>query len=450
MPSLTMNNSEKLHAAQQVLLSIEKAGGQALIVGGAVRDQVMGMDCGDIDIATNLSLDSLGRLFPLYDVGKNKDFNIRVIRHNDLSFEVACFRGETRHDAAGKSVGSATTTFEEDAARRDFTMNAMAMDARGEIIDPFCGRADIEAKLVRCVGDPKDRMAEDPLRTLRAIRFAAKFGFAVEPETALAVREIAPRLSGVAVERITEELNKMAKQPGPLFANAIQLMADFDLLKHVLPEIEALRCLAHDPKHHPEGGVFEHTLAALRSNSLANPVVNVAILLHDVGKAETLGEKEGCPTYYGHDQAGVAIIKALGGRLRWSKDFTEAIAFAAEHHMLAMRLDELRPSKRLRLVATQHWPVLKQVTRSDLASRGDGIDVIELENKFTKAEVILASQPLHPVITGKRVMELTGLPEGPEIGKIIREVTDWAMDSSIKNRTAIESRVKTHGNIFKQ
>jgi tRNA nucleotidyltransferase/poly(A) polymerase len=425
-----------------LLRAIEAEGHAAFIVGGAVRDLTFGGRGQDVDIATSMPLEELGRFCRTVDIGRSKSFGLVTVLWGGHSFEVARFRGATHHDAVGQPTGmDPAATFKEDASRRDFTLNAMALDSHGNLLDPFGGQNDIAARLIRCVGDPRERMAEDPLRALRAVRFAARFGFEIEAGTAHAVREIAPRVVQAAAERVARELTKMASQPGPVFAHALQLLSDLDLLPIVLPEIQALHGLEHDADDHPEGDVWEHTLAALRANPQPDQAVNLAVLFHDVGKAVTHELRNGEHTYHGHDRAGTEIIRTLSERLKLGHDLTGGLAFAAENHMKALRLREMRPAKVVRLVADEHWPLLKQVARCDQAARGDAAAGRDLDRLFLGAEARAADQPKGPVISGKRVMELTGLPPGPRIGEIVREVTDWVVDQGVDRVEVIEDRV---------
>lgn len=212
-----------------------------------------------------------------------------------------------------------------------------------------------------------------------------------------------------------------------------------------LPEIYALQGLEHDMEDHPEGGVWEHTLAALRPQSAADPVVNLAVLFHDVGKAVTHQLQAGQHTDYGQDHAGTQLIRSSAERLKLGGALADALAFAAENHMKALRLGEMRPAKVVRLVTDEHWPVLQQVVRCDQAARGDSTAGESLDRLFAEADARAAERPKGPVITGKRVMELIGLPPGPRIGAIIREVTDWAVDQGVEGNEEIEARVKGVG-----
>ena len=439
-PALT----DPIQLARPILERIEAQGGTALIVGGFVRDLLLQTVPGDLDIATDLEPDLLAELFQLHDVSKNKGFDVKVTNLGGRNFEITRFRGtpsNSAKDGMQTSGAGRVITFAEDAARRDFTINAMGLDIHGHLHDPFGGQEDIHHRLLRCVGNPDERMREDPMRALRAVRFAARFGFSIEEGTSEAIRRIGPLCARVPVERLANELMKMAACTGPVFAKAVRSMAELDLLRHVLPEIEALRGLEHHAAHHPEGGVFDHVLKALETDPTTCATAHLAILFHDLGKAVTLGWKDGRPTYFGHDRAGRQLVTEVTTRLRLGRELTDALSFVAEYHMQVHVLAQMRPSKVIRLVRHPHWALLKQVARCDTAAKGDAAADATLERTLVEVERFVAARPPEPVISGRRVMELTGLQSGPEIGRLIREVTAWAMDNNITGNDRIEQEV---------
>ncbi|HQM99832.1 MAG TPA: CCA tRNA nucleotidyltransferase, partial [Candidatus Hydrogenedentes bacterium] len=196
-----------LEVALDIIKKISHYRYKAFIVGGAVRDHVLGMDPKDVDIATNMPMQVIGDLWRCYDIGKSKDFGIVVIAAEGHHFEVAQFRtdGDYKDGRRPESIQVASS-LKEDVSRRDFTINALGMNAAGEIVDFVGGRADLEVRVIRTVGSPSARFSEDYLRMLRAVRFAARFGFVLEEETEAAIRQHASRISNLAVERIREEL----------------------------------------------------------------------------------------------------------------------------------------------------------------------------------------------------------------------------------------------------
>lgn len=431
-----------LHSAKKIMRIIEAKGGSALIVGGFVRDLVMGLTPGDLDIATDLDLALLADSFRLHHIGKNKAFNLALITIDGISFELSRFRGPTSYNEQGAAIGlSMPQSFTQDASHRDFTINVMGMDIHGNLLDPFGGQNDIAHRLLRCVGNPQERMQEDPLRALRAVRFAARFNFSIEASTGQEVQNIGPSLAHIAAERIGDELTKMAALPGPIFANAVKLLADYELLRYFLPEIEVLRTLKHNRAHHPEGGVFTHILKALEKHPEAEPVVNLGILFHDVGKALALEWRDGQPTYHGHEKAGAQLITLITDRLKLNRELADSLCFVAEHHMQVHVLDQMRPSKVLRLVHSPYWALLKEVARCDTAAKGNAQADGALSSILHEAEQYVANRGPTPVLSGRRVIELTGLQPGPEIGKLIREVSTWSEDNNVTETARIEQEV---------
>lgn len=247
----------EIENAKRLVTEIETRGYEALLVGGCVRDFVLGVPSKDVDIATNCPMEILERDFNVVaDVSKNRDFGIVIIEYNGYRYETAQFRVESRYsDGRRPDEVTFVSTFKQDAGRRDLTFNALGMRANGEIIDYFGGIADINNKVIRVVGCPFDRFGEDFLRLMRVIRFTARFGFEIEHCTAEAVRECSCFLENLAIERVTDELMKMASLGGRKFAHALQLMDNFGMIDVVLPELTILKNFVHSPKHHPEGAI---------------------------------------------------------------------------------------------------------------------------------------------------------------------------------------------------
>lgn len=249
-----ISSNPELKAAVAIMNKIEKAGYRAYIVGGSVRDIILGdLKPHDIDIATNAPMDVLDKLFKTYDIGKSKDFGIVVIKVGSFSFEIAQFRKDGKYsDGRRPDQVTITGSFEGDAGRRDFTINAMGINSKGEIIDYFDGRKDIKNKILRTVGDPKQRFSEDYLRMMRLARFSSKLGFEIEKGTAKAARKLSTNILDIAPERIKDELMKSAAQSGEKFAQYILQLDKLKLLKYILPEVMNLKWFRENLQHHPE------------------------------------------------------------------------------------------------------------------------------------------------------------------------------------------------------
>jgi tRNA nucleotidyltransferase/poly(A) polymerase len=395
-----VKDNKELQAGVKILNKLNKAKFKAYIVGGSVRDIILGnLKPHDVDIATNASIDALNRLFKTYDIGKSREFGIVTVREGSFQFEIAQFRNDGKY-TDGRRPESVTVTgsFEEDAARRDFTINAMGINAKGEILDFFDGKKDIQNKILRTVGDPRQRFGEDYLRMLRAPRFAAKLGLDIEKSTEKAIQKLSTNIKDLAPERIQQELVKSAGQSGERFADYILLLDKLKLLKHIMPEVVNLKWYRENLQHHPEtrgegGTVYSHVLHALRKSGTADPIKNLAILLHDVGKGVTATQEKGLPKYLGHAKASMNLVKDLSKRLKLSNKDRDALIFAVSNHMKFHNLLKMRPSKIAKLVNDENWDVLVAVAKADEMARGDAFmhagefekivdKAIEIKNKF--------------------------------------------------------------------
>lgn len=412
---------------------IEALGGEALIVGGVVRDILLGQSISDVDIATNVPLEALEAQFSTHDIGRSKDFGIVTVRFQDLDFEVANFRSESGYtDERHPDKVILEQKFEADSSRRDLTINAMGITKDGVIIDYHGGVADIENRLIQTVGDPHQRFSEDALRLIRAARFAATLGFGIAPETEEAMMNLRHKVDGLASERIKEELFKTAKQGGEVFADFILCLDEAGLLERILPELTELKGLEHLPQHHPEGGVWEHVLAAVRASESESAIDNLAILFHDLGKAVTRGyHEDGRVHYHGHEAAGVPVFLRLASRLKFSNAEKATIAHSVEFHMLGHKVDEMSDKKVLQLRQSPHWKTFYHVVKADAKCRMHLWSADDFDAKMSRVEDLLSrfgekeafERRMSVLIDGQKIIQLTGV-EGPEIGRIKNAVRD--------------------------
>lgn len=359
-------------------------GTQSLIVGGAVRDFLIDVESHDVDIATNVPFEQLAQRFELQDITKNtvNAQPVSIIVYGGVPFEIAQFRTDSVGTSRKENVATVVQSFEEDSARRDITVNAMGIDRNQKIIDPQNGRLDLISNTIRCVGNPDLRFEEDATRILRVIRFAAKFDYEVAFDTAVAIRHNRERLldrNQISPESIAKEIYKAASS-GVTLSRFIRLLDYFEISQLILPEWTALQGFTHDPQWHPEGGstVQGHILECLvQGNFEGDPVANLAILFHDLGKATTRGVKDnGHSNYHGHERAGVPIVQGIFDRLRFSDlsaQDKEDILFSTEKHMLIHNLRDLSIRTLSKLVLSYGWNVLKQVGFADEASRGQDL-----------------------------------------------------------------------------
>ncbi len=439
----TASTHPAFSAAREVIRIMGEHGGTALIVGGAVRDLILNRKIRDLDLAADMNPAEISERFKTYPVGKSRDFKTLCIVHQGHHFETTSFRGLNNKTVWPATMQDQTRlVFSRDAMHRDFTINAMALDRDLNLIDPWEGLMDLKSGLIRGVQDPGARILEDELRMLRAVRLAAELGLNLEQETAAAIKKHAQMISKAAPERISRELIKAASLPGCGFAQSIRLMDDLGLLEHLLPEITALKNLPHDPRHHPEGDVFAHTLRAIEVNTEADPVLNMALLVHDAGKAETIRFKQGQATYPGHARAGEKLAASLGERLRLSREMILAVQTVTALHMHMHSLHLMRTSKILELMENPFWGLLVNAARCDQAARGRK-NLLELEKNLARARdrvrewVDEKNGCIKPVITGRQVLEHTGIKPGPLVGTIIRKTTVWARDNHIRDESMI-------------
>ena len=449
-----VKTNKMLQSAVKILQKINKKKYKAYIVGGAVRDIVLGMTPKDIDIATNMPIDELQKVWRVHDIGKSKDFGIVVVVEGGSRYEIAQFRTDGKYtDGRRPDKIDIAGSFEEDAARRDFTINAMGVDANGIIYDYFDGKKDIKNKVLRTVGDPKKRFGEDKLRMMRAARFSAAHELDIDKATQKAAKSMASDVKNLPYERIKDELFKAAKLGGGKFAVYMQILDNLKILQHILPELITLKVMTHAPGDHPEGGVWTHTMKALEVSNTTDPVKNLAILLHDVGKAVTAelgsGKKAGKMTYYGHAEQGVKLVNTIAKRLKLSAKERTSILFAIGNHMKFKDILKMRPGKVAKLVGDENWDVLLSVVRADTLSRGANFrhadtfeKTVDRAIKIKEKHGIESVNRRFQLVDGKRVMSVTGLKQGPKIGEIIRKTTEWILNNDVESQTEIDEYMK--------
>jgi poly(A) polymerase len=300
-----------------------------------------------------------------------------------------------------------------------------------QIIDFVGGRADIERKLVRTIGEPRERFTEDKLRLLRCVRFAANLGYEIEPATFDAVKEMAAQIQVVSAERIRDELVKILTRPHA--GRGLELLDASGLLREILPEIAAMKGVEQPAEFHPEGDVFQHTRLMLDTLP-ANPstVLAFAVLLHDVGKPPTFIRAPDRIRFNDHDRIGAEMTETILRRLRFSNDEIEKVVLCVREHMKFQFVKEMRPAKLKRLMARESFPDELELHRIDCASSHRNLENYE----FLKAKAaemppeVLKPQPL---LTGHDLLAM-GLKPGPLVGKILAEVEELQLEERLKTR----------------
>lgn len=423
---------ESARLARRVVARLREAGHEALWAGGAVRDMLLGRPSADIDIATSARPEEVLRLFER-TAAVGAHFGVVIVLEEGVPFEVATFRSDGVYADGRRPEGVVFSTAEEDARRRDFTINGMFFDPVAErVIDYVGGREDLREGVVRAIGDPRERFAEDKLRLLRCVRFAAGLGFRIELATWDAVRALAREIHVVSAERIRDELDRMICGPGR--ARALDLLDESGLLAEVLPEVAALKGCEQPPQFHPEGDVFEHTrimLGLLAPD--APPSLCWAALLHDIGKPPTAKTDEtGRIRFNGHDSVGAAMTEALLRRLRFPNAFVERVTEAVACHMMFKDAPNMRLSRLRRFMARPGFEEELELHRVDcLSSHGS------LENHaflLAKKEEF-ANEPLvpPPLVRGADLLAL-GWQPGPDLGRALEAAQNARLEGLVSTR----------------
>ncbi len=413
-----------VRAATQIVEKLRRHGYQAFFAGGWVRDKLLGRRPTDVDIATSAHPSEVLSIFPrALPIGAQ--FGVVQVRFRNHPFDVATFRHEGpyldgRHPSSVIFSGP-----EQDALRRDFTINGLFYDPLADqIIDFVGGEADIRARVVRTIGDPRSRFGEDKLRMLRAVRFSCTLGFEIAPETRDAIVRLAPSILEVSWERIRDELLKILT--GPLPDRGLAMLHDTGLLAYVLPEIEAMRGVPQPAEYHPEGDVFVHTCNALAALRKPPPVLALATLLHDVGKPPTLKIKDR-PRFDRHDEIGARMAEDICRRLRMSNEETARIVELVRDHLQFMNMQKMRPSTLKRFLRRPSFPEHLELHRADCLSSNRNLETY----RFARRKLAVLKRehpPLRPLLTGRDLIAM-GYRPGPEFGRILKAVEDVQLEN---------------------
>lgn len=307
-------------------------------------------------------------------------------------------------------------------------------------MDHVGGLKDIENKIISAIGDPNLRFKEDQVRQLRGIRFASRLGFNIDQKTIDAIKSNAPEIKKVAMERVLKELWKMAEQSGTNFASAVTMLNEYGILEYILPEVVGLKPFEHSPEHHPEGGPYIHTIEALKAYNGNDPIVNLSILFHDIGKATTykLTDK-GTHSFHGHDEQSGKMVEEIGKRLKIDNKTLEAIKFAVENHMKFWDIPKMNNNTIARIIDSPYFEILKQTSIADSKARGsmyDPNELVEIENKINKIKEWSSGKsivdPVKKIVNGQLIMRLRPeIKQGPLMGKIIKDTVEWVINNEI-------------------
>lgn len=420
-------------AAEDVITRIQQAGHRALLAGGCVRDLLRGLDPKDFDIATDATPPEVLRIFP----GSNTigaHFGVVLVKHRGHHFEIATFRAEGEYRDGRRPESVTFTTPEEDARRRDFTINGMFLDPVDErVIDYVGGQEDLRNRVIRAIGDPVARFREDYLRMLRAVRFATVMDFEIEQHTWAALRARAPHATEISPERIRDELDKIWLSPRRV--RGFDLLVESHLMQAILPEILVLQGCEQPPQFHPEGDVFVHTrlMLELLPPDASLPLV-LSVLFHDIGKPETYSYDAEADRirFNGHDKLGAEMTVQILKRLRYPNHIIDAVEVGVANHMIFKDVQRMRTAKLKRFMARETFPDELELHRVDCASSHGMLDNWEFLRKKT-AE--FAAEPLIPprLVTGHDLME-RGWPPGPGLGALLTEIQDLQLEGKLSTR----------------
>ncbi len=426
--------------ARALVDRLRAAGHLAYFAGGCVRDLVRGQLPKDIDIATDARPEEVQKIFRrTYAVGAH--FGVIVVLENEMQFEVATFRADGAYLDGRRPTEVHFSSPEEDARRRDFTINGMFYDPPNDkVIDYVGGREDLADKIVRAIGDPEQRFAEDRLRLLRAVRFATVLDFKIENQTWQALLQAADSIREISAERIREELIRIFLSPQRV--RGWDLLDASGLMRAILPELEALKGCEQPPQFHPEGDVFKHTriMLGLLPDKVSLPLV-FSVLLHDIGKPGTATVDEtGRIRFSGHDKLGAAMTERVMERLRFSRAEIEATVEAVDQHMVFKDTPKMRISRLKRFMARPHFEDEMELHRVDcLSSHGMLDNYAYLQAKQEE----FANEPIipPPLVRGGDLIAL-GLKPGPRFGEILEAVETRQLEGELHDREEALAWVK--------
>jgi len=421
--------SEEL--ARAIVRRLRVAGHQAYFVGGCVRDLLLDRHPKDFDVATDARPDRVAELFERSEqVGAH--FGVVLVRENTSQVEVATFRSDASYsDGRRPDAVHFETDPRQDVLRRDLTINALLLDpGTGQVLDYVGGRDDLNRRIVRAIGDPDLRFREDHLRLLRAVRFAARLNFEIEPQTLAALRRLHGLILNVSPERIRDELVRILTEGGA--RRGFELLDETGLLADILPEVAAMKGVAQPPEFHPEGDVWTHTLLLLEK--LRHPTVTLAMgaLLHDVGKPGTLRVADRI-RFDGHVEEGVRLARAILARLRFSHEDSRLIEALIDQHMRFKDAQRMRESTLKRFLRMEGFNEHLELHRLDCLSSNGKLDTYKLllARLAELGEEQLRPQPL---LTGRDLIE-AGYSPGPAFSKILTAVEDAQLEARVQNKT---------------
>lgn len=431
-----MQSDEPVSAARKILAAsliatLRSRGHTAYLVGGCVRDSLLGITPKDFDVATSARPGEVVAYFPNARLVGAQFGVVLVSGGEGVQVEIATFRSEGVYSDGRRPD---EVRFESDPAmdarRRDFTVNGLMQDPfSGEVLDYIGGRADLAAKTIRAIGDAERRFEEDHLRMLRAVRFAARLGFSIEDKTLGAIRRAAPCITKISPERIRDELVKILVEGAP--RRGFELLDSSGLLTYVAREIKAFQGVEQPPEYHPEGDVWTHVMMMLEGMRNPTPELALGVLLHDVGKPATFRVADRI-RFDGHAEVGAAMAKDWLSRLRFSNEDVEHVTSLVANHMRFKDVQQMRTSTLKRFLRLPYFDEHLELHRLDcLASHGrlDGYEFIQAKLQEMSREEL---QP-EALITGHDLIR-AGYAPGQAFGEALSAVETAQLEGEIRTR----------------
>ena len=429
--------------ANSICETLLRHGYQALLVGGCVRDLLLGREAADFDVTTDAIPERVLQLFP-HSLAAGAQFGVVLVPVNGHKVEVATFRRDVGYsDGRHPDQVLFAQRPEEDVSRRDFTINGLLMrHDTGEVLDFVGGQADLKARLIRAIGEPERRFAEDKLRMLRAVRFAARFGYAIEAATFAAIQKHGGEIRVVSAERIRDELTKLLTEGAA--RRAFELLDECGLLDQVLPEISAMKGVPQPPEFHPEGDVWIHTRMMLENLPPgSSPTLAWGVLLHDVGKpptyrpASVTGDRI---RFDNHAEVGTRMAVEICRRLRFSNDDTEQVSALVANHMKFKDVGQMRPATLKRFVRLPRFAEHLELHRLDCRASHGHLDAYQTMKDFLADTPIEQVQPPR-LLTGDDLLKM-GYAPGPQFQRILSTLEDAQLEGIVQTKQQAQRYVQ--------
>ena len=426
--------------AVAIIERLRAQGYESYLAGGCVRDMLLNKPPQDYDITSSAKPDAVAEIFP-QTVPVGAQFGVMLVVVDGEPFEVATFRHDGPYLDGRHPSEVRYGSLQEDILRRDFTINGMVYDPiEDRIIDLVEGKKDLERRSIRAIGAPRERFAEDRLRMVRAVRFAASLDFTIEEKTLAAIGALAPTVGQISWERIGEEITRILTEGGA--RKGFELLDATGLLPHIMPEISAMKGVEQSPDYHPEGDVFTHTMLLLSHLQAPAETLAYGCLLHDVGKPVCVQRTGERLTFYGHTEKGAEMAGEILKRLKRSRATWERVAYLVHNHLRHTQAPNMRLSTLKRFLGEEGIDELLELTRIDaLSSNGDLQYYRFCKQKLEEFK----EEEIHPapLVRGRDLIDL-GFSPGPAFSEILKQVEEAQLGGELSSREQALAWVAQH------